>query len=276
VNPSVDAKTPLVILTNNNTISAAEIFSGAIQDLDRGLIIGQKTFGKGLVGMPFNMGSGSKAIITVAYYYTPSGRCIQSRRYAGFAQSAFLNSTDHKKFLTTTGRKISDRDGITPDIFVEMKSPSPVNTCLSDSNLIFDWATQYTLAHPNLPKPAKFRLSDKELNQFLASIQGMQCQYTTQTEYKIEELRRASESEGYFSSIQPVLKSLEEKIKMEKQKAIQLNKEEIRHLLEEEIASRYYYEEGRFESRLKDDNVVKRAIEALHNEAEYRKLLGLK
>ena len=271
-----DTNIPLVILTNNNTASAAEVFSGAIQDLDRGLIVGQKTFGKGLVGKPFNMVAGTKAVITISYYYTPSGRCIQSRNYPGMEKSIILPTANQQNFATKNGRRVLDRQGILPDVPVQANAEAPIALCLSDSNFIFKWASLYKQKHPSIADLNDFRLTDEEYNQFVNWFKPKGCAYATETESKLLELEEKTKKEGYISSIQPELDAFKFKLNENKKQDLIRYKNQIRGLLEEEIASRYHYEEGRSQVRLKDDVVMKKAIEIIQQKVKYKKLLGVK
>ncbi len=271
-----DTNIPLVILTNNNTASAAEVFSGAIQDLDRGLIVGQKTFGKGLVGKPFNMGGGTKAVITISYYYTPSGRCIQSKNYPGMEKSIILPKANQQNFTTKNGRTVHDREGILPDLSVQTNAQAPIAICLSDSNLIFKWASQYKQKHPSIADLNNFRLTNEEYNEFVNWLRPKGCTYTTETESKLLELEEKAKKEGYVSSIQSEIDAFKSKLSENKKQDLIRYKNQIRGLLEEEIAARYNYEEGRLQARLRDDVVMKKAIEVIQQQGEYKKLLGVK
>jgi carboxyl-terminal processing protease len=273
--PAIDPNIPLVILTNKSTASAAEVLSGAIQDNDRGIIIGEKTFGKGLVGNLFNMGFGAEMVLTIAHYYTPSGRCIQIKNY--FTNGTGVETPDSLKkyFKTKNGRLERDAEGIIPDFIVEPKALSPLTFCLIDSFILFKYATQYKLAHPSIAAARQFTLSENEYDNFFTYLKAHSCNYATSTDEKIKVLRKTAASEGYLNYIQPALTNLEKEYKKRKQQDIFIAKKEIKGLLEGEIASRYYYEKGRIEAGFKNDPVLKKAIEIIGNNEVYKKTLAI-
>ncbi len=242
--PAIDPDIPLVILTNNSTASAAEVLSGAIQDNDRGLIIGQKTYGKGLVGNLFDMGLGAEMVITIAHYYTPSGRCIQIKNYSAGGTGVETPDSLKKYFKTKNGRLERDAEGIIPDFIIESKKPAPISLCLVDSFVLFKYATRYKLDHSSISSARQFALGESEYDKFFAFLRKKGCNYTTSTEEKIKELRKMAASEGYLRSIEPAIINLEAEYKKRKQQDISVAKKEIKELLEAEIASRYYFESG--------------------------------
>lgn len=265
---------PLVVLTSNITASSAEVLCGALQDNDRAVIIGQKTFGKGLVGQVFTMGEGAEAVITTAFYYTPSGRCIQAKNHwtegIGFGGDSL-----NKKFLTRNGRPVKATDGIMPDIELPMKADPPILACLRDNNHVFKYVTEYMLrSHAYTPgKPVS--LSENEYASFVQGLPAGGCSYTTATEEKLQELKSSAEKEGYLKNIEPLLKQMQEKINVEKKNALAMYKAEIKSMLEQEIAGRYEYERGRIANSLKSDASVKKAVEILKDTAGMKKILAM-
>ncbi len=272
---ALDPSIPLIILTSNITASAAEVLSGAIQDNDRGVIIGQRTYGKGLVGNIYDMGFGAEAVITIAHYYTPSGRCIQIRNYAAGIGGVETADSLKKYFKTKNGRLERESDGIVPDFVMEPKRLSPISLCVVDSFILFKYATQYKLTHSSIPPARQFALNQEEYDKFIDVLTKRGCAYTTSTEEKINELKKIATSEGYLKSIELAIKNLEADYKRRKQQDISLAKKEIKELLEAEIVSRYYYERGRIESGFQSDPILKKALEALNDKVLYKKTLGI-
>ena len=271
---AVDPSVPLIILTSNLTASAAEVLSGAVQDNDRGVIIGQRTYGKGLVGNIYDMGFGTEAVITIAHYYTPSGRCIQIRNYSAGGRGTETADSLKKYFKTRNGRLERESEGIVPDLVMEPKRLSPISLCVIDSFILFKYATQYKLTHSSIPPARQFALNGDEYDKFFNVLKKNGCAYTTSTEDKIKELKKIAASDDYLESIEPAIKNLEADYTRKKQQDISSARQEIKELLEAEIASRYYYERGRIESGFKSDPILKRA-EVLNDKALYRKTLGI-
>ena len=274
-NTAIDPLISLALLTSNYTASAAEVLSGAIQDNDRGVIIGQKTYGKGLVGDLFDMGSGAEMVITVAHYYTPSGRCIQSKTYSAAGGAGVEIADSLKKyFKTKNGRMVRNAEGIIPDLVIPASEPAPITKCLSDNYFIFKYATQYRLQHPTLPPAKQFNLSEADYNQFLVFLRDKSCNYNTRTEEKIRDLRKAAAEDGYCKAIEADLAKLETVLKQDKKKDLGRFKKEIKGSLEAEIASRYYFEQGRIETSFRNDAELKKALEILGNHKVYMKILN--
>lgn len=266
---------PMAVLTSSETASSAEILTGALQDNDRAVIIGQKTFGKGLVGKIFSMGNGAEAVITIAFYFTPSGRCIQSKDYwngknmAGGGGSA-------KTFVTTNGRMVKEAVGIIPDIEMPVSQDLPVLNFLRDSNYLFKYATEYVLKNPR-PAPGKtIDLKDEEYAGFVSGLPADGIHFNSNTANKLNELKAVAGDEGYLKTIQQDLKRLEELVQKENKNAFKLYNTKIKALLEQEIAARYDYERGRIASSLRTDKEVQKAMEVLRDREGVRKILGMK
>ena len=278
MSPALDSVTPIAILVNNATISAAEIISGAIQDLDRGIIVGQKTYGKGLVQNLFKMPTGEILRITTAYYHTPSGRCIQNKSYDKQSAGTIIADSLKTTFKTSNGRLVKNHDGISPDVPMEIVPPALITTILTDdyqtNNIVFNFATQYCLRHPTPVSARAFRLSDEEYAKFNEFVKASKLQYETEAEKKLEEFKKTAMTEGDWSKIKTQYEALRAQLFAQKERDLGTHQAGIRALIEREIVSRYYYQAGRLEKSISDDEMVIRTIEILKDRAKYRKLLG--
>lgn len=267
---SVDPVMPMVILINENTASSAEILSGALQDNDRAVVIGQKSFGKGLIGKKFSLGDGKETVLTIGFYYTPSGRCLQStKRWTEFTGE---NNTG-MVFKTKNGRIMKEEDGIIPDIETLPKKPSNWLNCLSRNNYYFKYATQYRMRHPAISSARNFNLGNKELEDFYTLSDMKNCDYRSESEEKLHELKKSAEAEGW-ATIPGVFDSLEKQIKIQKNKDLQEQRQEVKNLLEQAIVFRYYGEDGRIESGFRNDREITAALEVLKNKEQYKKILS--
>ncbi|MCC6515652.1 MAG: S41 family peptidase [Chitinophagales bacterium] len=273
----VDIDIPLAVLTDAGSASASEIVSGSIQDLDRGLIIGQNTYGKGLVQVTKPVAYKAKLKVTISKYYIPSGRCIQridySHRSADGIASALPDSL-RKIYKTKSGRIVKDGAGIEPDIKTEEEKVAPVTIALFTNNHFFQFANQYKYDHQTLRDGNNFSLSDEEYKQFTDYLKGKDYEYTTPSEVKLNDLKKTIKEDSYSETVQQVITDLESKIKHDKSKDLIKYKDEIKHLLEQEIVSRYTYEKGRIANSLKDDAEIKKAIEVLSDVAKYKSMLS--
>lgn len=273
----VDTDIPLAVLTDAGSASASEIVSGSIQDLDRGLIIGQNTYGKGLVQVTKPVAYKAKLKVTISKYYIPSGRCIQridySHRSADGIASALPDSL-RKIYKTKSGRIVKDGAGIEPDIKTEEEKVAPVTIALFTNNHFFQFANQYKYDHQTLRDGNNFSLSDEEYTQFTDYLKGKDYEYTTPSEVKLNDLKKTIKEDSYSETVQQVITDLESKIKHDKSKDLIKYKDEIKHLLEQEIVSRYTYEKGRIANSLKDDVEIKKAIEVLSDVAKYKSMLS--
>lgn len=273
---SVDKKIPVVILVNENTASASEIVAGSLQDLDRGVVLGQKTFGKGLVQNVLPLPYNSKIKITVAKYYIPSGRCIQAIDY--FDQSN--NGVNGKipdslltAFETKGGRKVYDGAGIFPDITVEPVKFSQISADLYGGNLIFNYANEFAFNHAEISSADTFNISDETYNEFKDFVTHQEFDYLTETEMLLKRISSSAERESYLSAIKDQLEDLENSIKLEKQSDIDKFRNEIEEMLRIEIVSRYYYQKGKLMASLKKDAEVDEAIRILTNYEIYDSIL---
>ena len=258
---------PLAVVVDRNSASAAEIVSGSLQDLDRAVIIGQRTYGKGLVQQTKPLIYNAQLKVTVAKYYIPSGRCIQALDYSHRNKDG---SVDHvpdsliTAFKTRNGRIVYDGAGVLPDIQTEPQTLSEITYVLVAKNLIFDYVTQYVLKNPTLhPDPHSFMLSDKDYDDFVASLQGKDYKYKTSSEEEMETLKKSAESDKYFTDIENEFELLKKKLMDRKKDDLQKFKPEIKNMIEDEIISRFYYLSGRIAASLKNDNDIQTAINTI-------------
>jgi carboxyl-terminal processing protease len=276
LNNPVDTKTPLVVLTSRGSASASEIVSGSIQDLDRGLVIGQRTFGKGLVQSTRPLSYGSQLKVTTQKYYTSSGRCIQALDYSNRNEDGSVGAVPDslkKPFKTKNGRTVYDGGGINPDIEVPLEYPSKITQSLIIKQHIFDFATKYRNENEKIASAKDFKLSEKDFNAFLEFIKDKDYDYQTETESALEEMVEKAKKEKYFESIEPHYKALKAGLTHDKSADILKNKAEIIDILEEEITRRYYFQQARFESRFDSDKDLLKGIEALSDLNSYNKNL---
>ncbi|MCB0508102.1 MAG: PDZ domain-containing protein [Bacteroidetes bacterium] len=275
----VDTQIPLAVLTDGGSASASEIVSGSMQDLDRGVIIGQNTYGKGLVQVTKPLPYKAKLKVTISKYYIPSGRCIQridyTHRSADGIASALPDSL-RKEFKTKAGRIVKDGAGIEPDIKTEQDKIAPITIALYTKNHIFDFANLYRHDHDTLRDGNNFKMNDAEYESFKSFLKGKEYDYQTPTEVKLEDLKKSIKDDDYSDEAQKVITDLEAQIKHDKSKDLDKFKPEIERILSEEIVSRYNYQEGRIANSLLDDKDVEKAIQVLTDQAQYKSILSAK
>jgi carboxyl-terminal processing protease len=272
----IDAKIPLVVLVDKGSASASEIVSGAIQDLDRGTIIGQRTFGKGLVQQTLNLPYNALLKVTVAKYYTPSGRCIQAMDYAHRQPDGSVTAVSDSlmaEFKTRHGRLVYDGSGIHPDISTPEENYNYITYSLVRKMLHFDFATQYRSTHPVIPASRKFQMSDVEYDEFLKFIAHRDYSYSTKSEKNLQELKSQAEKEKYFESIRSEYEALANRLQENKKDDLIRYKEEIKEVLEAEIVARYYFQTGKREASFKSDASIKAALRVLNNKKLYATIL---
>ncbi|MFN3952171.1 MAG: S41 family peptidase [Thermaurantimonas sp.] len=272
----VNTSVPLVVLINRGSASASEIVSGAIQDLDRGVVIGQRSFGKGLVQQTRKLSYGAQLKVTVSKYYTPSGRCIQAINYSQRNEDGSVSSIPdslRRSFTTRSGRVVYDGGGIDPDIVTEPRKFSPVLTALIQNNLLFDWVTEYIADKGSTSIDVKFSLSDADWMAFMTWIKDKELNYQTRTEKLLQEIIETTKDEQYYSEIENELKKLKKRFQRSKEDDLENNKAEIKRYLEEEIVSRVAYQEGRIQKSLAADTDVSEAIKVLSDSELYQKIL---
>ena len=274
----LDKDIPLVVLIDKYSASASEIVSGSLQDLDRAVIVGENSFGKGLVQQVKDLSYNSKLKITVAKYYTPSGRCIQKLDYSnknekGEAQEV-PDSLIHTFETLKSHRKVIDGKGITPDIKVEKMKPSKLLESLVANFVIFDFSTAYYFQHGSIPAPEKFSLSDKEYDDFVNYVKTKKIDYKTATEKELEKLKKVAEKENFDDDLADELSRLEEELRKHKNDDIYTYKKDIQLFLENEIVGRYYYQTGQIKASLVKDPVLKKAEEIITDQTQYSAILS--
>lgn len=272
----LDEEIPLAILINRGSASASEIVAGTLQDYDRAVIVGEKSFGKGLVqmGKPFLYNSYIK--ITSAKYYTPSGRCIQALDYSHRKSDGSVISVHdslRKEFKTVSGRKVFDGGGIAPDFALHLNENPPIAVALFQQGFIFDFATEYAGKHEKIASPKTFSLSDGEYSEFVNWMKGKKFNYETQLEKNLKELQQIAVREKYISEIKPQIDKLNRQLTDIHLQDFLNYKRQIKSLLEAEIVARYYLEKGVAEYKLQSNAEVTKAIEVLNNTSLYNKTL---
>ncbi len=269
LNNPVDMDMPLVVLIDKNSASASEIVSGTIQDLDRGVLIGQRSYGKGLVQNMHDIGYNSKLKVTTSKYYIPSGRCIQSVQYK---KGKPVDIPDEKRevFKTRAGRKVLDGGGVKPDLFVDPDDNSNILATLKDKHLIFDYVTQFALKNKTVASVEDFHFTD--WNDFIAFLDKTGFDYDTETEKLLEQMKERSKEDGYL--VESDLKSLENKIIESKKNDLNKHKDAIIDLIEKEIAGRYYFQNGKIQIGLRNDIEIKEAVDLINDPARYKSLLS--
>ncbi len=278
VNAPVDLVMPLVVLVDRNSASAAEVVSGSLQDLDRAVVVGQRTYGKGLVQQTKPLTYNAQLKLTVAKYYIPSGRCIQALDYSHRNEDG---SVDHVSdslitaFKTRNGRIVYDGAGILPDVQTSPQNMSDITYALITKNYIFDYATLYTIKHPTLPtSPKNFTISEREYEEFVSHLEGKDYSYKTNSEEALEIMKKSAEEDKYFTDIETEFKQLEKRLMDRKKDDLQKFKVEIKHMIEDEIASRYYFLKGRIESSLKYDTDVSEALSLIAKQDKMKAILS--
>ncbi|WP_273277706.1 S41 family peptidase [Maribacter polysiphoniae] len=272
-NRPVDTEIPLVVLVNGNSASASEIVSGSLQDLDRAVIMGARSFGKGLVQRPLKLTYGTQLKVTISRYYTSSGRCIQSLDYWNRDENGHaVRQTHFNEFKTRNGRKVQDGGGVLPDILIDELNTNSLLKALDENNVIFDYATNYHYSN-SLERLSDFTFSDADFNAFKTFVAQSNFAYETKTEKALKEAMTVDNDDILGDAVQENYTSLLNEI--EKSKIIALDKyhKEIKKKLEDEIIKRYFYREGLFTYYLTHDEAILAAKELLSNENKYKGIL---
>lgn len=272
----VDTEIPLVVLVDGSTASAAEIVSGSLQDLDRAVIVGKRTFGKGLVQVPRPLPYNGSLKVTTAKYYIPSGRCIQAidyaKRNADGSVARTPDSLTHV-FHTAAGREVRDGGGIRPDIEVKGEKYPNILFYLMNEDVIFDYGTQYVLNHPQLASVADFKLTDKDYEDFKALVKEKKFTYDRQSEKVLKNLKEVAEFEGYMDDAKAEFEALEKKLTHNLDRDLDHFRKPIQEMIAQEIIKRYFYQKGACMERLKDDEDLKKALETLADQTKYEGIL---
>ena len=275
-NEPIDVEIPLAVLVDGGTASAAEILSGSLQDLDRAVVIGNRTYGKGLVQTLRNLPYNSSMKITTAKYYIPSGRCVQAIDYSKRnADGSIARTPDSLTtvFHTAAGREVRDGGGIRPDIEVKMDKTPNILFYLVNDDMIFDYATQYVIKHPTIAKVEDFQLTDADYADFKEMLKKRDFTYDRQSEEVLKKLKEFAEFEGYMENAKEEFAALEKKLQHNLDLELDRFAKDIKPLIAEEIVKRYYFEKGAVQETLKDDADLKKAIEVLQQPEEYNKVL---
>lgn len=279
LNEPVDTDIPLVVLTGSSSASASEIVAGVIQDYDRGVLIGRKTFGKGLVQISRQLSYNSQLKVTTAKYYIPSGRCIQAIDYSHRNSDGSVGKIpDSLKvaFKTYGGRVVYDGGGVDPDILVAEKEFAPVSRKLTDKYLLFHYATKYYYDHQEIGDPRNFKITDEDYKDFVGWLSDKEYDYQTKLEIEIDELIENAKDEKNNQQIMSHLKTVQDEIASIKKNDLVTFEDEIRELLEQDIASRYYLEKGLIEVSFQNDLDIQAALDLFKDPVRYQNLLKVK
>ncbi|MBK7148137.1 MAG: PDZ domain-containing protein [Bacteroidetes bacterium] len=279
LNDPVDLKIPLVVLADGGSASAAEIVSGSLQDLDRAVVVGERTYGKGLVQTTLSLPFNGKLKVTTAKYYIPSGRCIQAINYAEKNEDGSVKRIpDSLKvaFKTKNGRTVYDGGGVDPDVKAEGEKLSNIAFSLVTKSLLFDYANQYRARNEKIGDPKQFTLSDAAYYEFVEWVKKQDYTYTTRSEKLLEDFKKTAEKENYFGGLQVDFEAMEKTMQSDKQKDFEKEKAQIKSLLEEEIIARYYLTSGRIQASQKWDKELEKAVEILNDEKKMKEILAKK
>ncbi len=277
INAATDQNVPLAVLVDRGSASASEIVSGTIQDLDRGVIIGQRSFGKGLVQTTRPLIYNAQLKLTTSKYYIPSGRCIQALDYSHRNADGSVGSIPdslRSKFKTKSGRFVYDGGGIYPDVSIKPRKYSHILQSLVINNLIFDYATIYKSKHPEIASARDFVLTEADYTDFITFLQDKSYEYKTESEKLLDEFKKIAEKEHYYNDLQLEFDALVTKKKATKSNDLQKFKPEILEFITEEIVSRYYYQKGRIESSFANDAELKEAVAILKDNNRYKTILS--
>jgi len=273
----VDTKIGIIVLINDRSASAAEIVAGALQDYDRAVLLGQKSFGKGLVQTTLPLSFNAQIKVTTAKYYIPSGRCIQAIDYAKSREDGSAGTVPdslRKAFKTANGRVVLDGAGIEPDEKVTEKSYAPISYTLVAGNHVFDYATTYFYKHQTLASPSAFQVTEEVYADFKKFLVGKEYDYTTYTEKSVQDMEKYLAKESYFDEVKEQLEQIKSKVNHSKENDLDTHQKEIKKILGEEIVSRYYFQEGMIEASLKGDPVIQLAKEYFATPAKMAKALS--
>lgn len=278
----IDTVIPIVVMVNGNSASAAEIVTGALQDMDRAVVLGTKTYGKGLVQMPIDLPYNCEMKVTTSRYYIPSGRCIQARKYRhndGGSSEVIADSTK-RKFYTLNGREVLDAGGITPDVVVEGDSLPNIAYYLAaarDSNeVLLNYEVDYIAKHPTVAQPADFELSDEDYAEFKKRVLDSGFTYDRTSEKFLKDLEQLTRFEGYYDDAKPELEALKKKLSHNVAKDLEYNKQAIKNIINNDLMAAYYFQRGATQNSLRHDKQMDEAMKLITDGERYAKILNPK
>ncbi|MCC2546202.1 S41 family peptidase [Hymenobacter sp. BT175] len=272
----LDTQIPVVVITSNRSASAAEIVSGVLQDYDRAVIVGERTFGKGLVQATRPLSYNSQLKVTTAKYYIPSGRCIQEIDYSHRADDGTLGKVPDSlrtAFKTQSGRAVYDGGGVAPDVEVVEKEIADITRVLLTKSYVFDFATRYRSEHPSIAPAREFQLSDADYQKFVQYLSGKDINYSTDMEKSLADIAKKAKAEKHYDDVKNELEAMRKKVSTNKANDLTRFKPEIRELLEQEIVSRYYFQKGQIEATFDDDPNILTALAVINDTPRYTALL---
>lgn len=278
----IDTVIPIVVMVNGNSASSAEIVTGALQDMDRAVVLGTKTYGKGLVQMPIDLPYNSEMKVTTSRYYIPSGRCIQARKYRhndGGSSEVIADSTK-RKFYTLNGREVLDAGGITPDVVVESDSLPNIAYYLAaarDSNeVLLNYEVDYIAKHPTVAQPADFELSDEDYAEFKKRVLDSGFTYDRTSEKFLKDLEQLTRFEGYYDDAKPEFEALKKKLSHNVAKDLEYNKQAIKNIINNDLMAAYYFQRGATQNSLRHDKQMDEAMKLITDGERYAKILNPK
>lgn len=278
----IDTVIPIVVMVNGNSASSAEIVTGALQDMDRAVVLGTKTYGKGLVQMPIDLPYNCEMKVTTSRYYIPSGRCIQARKYRhndGGSSEVIADSTK-RKFYTLNGREVLDAGGITPDVVVEGDSLPNIAYYLAaarDSNeVLLNYEVDYIAKHPTVAQPADFELSDEDYAEFKKRVLDSGFTYDRTSEKFLKDLEQLTRFEGYYDDAKPEFEALKKKLSHNVAKDLEYNKQAIKNIINNDLMAAYYFQRGATQNSLRHDKQMDEAMKLIADGERYAKILNPK
>lgn len=278
----IDTVIPIVVMVNGNSASSAEIVTGALQDMDRAVVLGTKTYGKGLVQMPIDLPYNCEMKVTTSRYYIPSGRCIQARKYRhndGGSSEVIADSTK-RMFYTLNGREVLDAGGITPDVVVEGDSLPNIAYYLAaarDSNeVLLNYEVDYIAKHPTVAQPADFELSDEDYAEFKKRVLDSGFTYDRTSEKFLKDLEQLTRFEGYYDDAKPEFEALKKKLSHNVAKDLEYNKQAIKNIINNDLMAAYYFQRGATQNSLRHDTQMDEAMKLIADGERYAKILNPK